>query len=395
MFSASSQLMIIAPILPEIGEQLSIAESLRGTLITAYAVMLSVFAIIMGPISDKIGRRRILLIGTGAMALALSLHSAAYDYYSFLFVRALAGAAGGVLSGSAASYIGDYFPYEKRGWANGWVMTGIAAGQIFGIPFGTVLAEWYGFYGPFSLFALTMYIAFMLIWITVPQPAVHRIDGKLTLRRAFNNYGHLLRKPFTAVAAFCYGLMYFSMALYVVYLPTWLETTFNITGYDIASLFLVGGTAMVVTGPQIGKLSDRIGRKVIIIIACLGLSAIMALTVIAIQSFWVAYVIFFVAMVLVSARMSPLQALVSELIPAKRRGTMMSLTISLGQVGMGVGGAIAGFVYTDLGFFASTLFAASAVLVMAFMVWRYLPEPQIGSRTPVPAEIVTVPERVN
>nr|HQU73434.1 MFS transporter [Calditrichia bacterium] len=122
MFSASSQLQIISPILSEIGKSLNINPQYLGTLITAYAAMLSTFALVMGPVSDKIGRRRILLIGAGMMSVSLLLHQIAYDYYSLLFFRALAGAAGGVLSGSVVSYVGDYFPYSIRGWANGWVM---------------------------------------------------------------------------------------------------------------------------------------------------------------------------------------------------------------------------------------------------------------------------------
>lgn len=80
IFSSSSQIIIIAPILPVIGEQLSMPEQLQGLLITAYAVMVGLFAIIIGPISDKIGRRRVLLIGTLSMALALTFHGFVQTY---------------------------------------------------------------------------------------------------------------------------------------------------------------------------------------------------------------------------------------------------------------------------------------------------------------------------
>ncbi len=381
MFSASSQLMIISPILPQIGAELNIPEAIQGTLITAYAIMLSVFAVIMGPISDKIGRRRILMLGTGAMAFALFLHNFAFNYVTLLSVRAVAGAAGGMLSGSAVSYVGDYFPYEKRGWANGWIMTGIAAGQIVGIPLGTVLAEWFGFRGPFSLFAVTMYLAFMLIWLAVPQPNVRRAQGKLTLRRVIKNYGQMLLKPFILATAATYGLMYLGISLYVVYLPTWLTTTFGISGYEVASLFFVGGIATVLAGPQAGKLSDRIGRKILIINSCIGLGITMAITTYVMINFWVAYALFFITMVLVSARMSPFQALVSEIIPDEQRGSMMSLTIALGQFGMGIGGALAGIAYTGYGYLSNTLLAAASVFLMSFIIWRFIPEPELKQDT--------------
>ena len=131
VFSASSQIMIISPILPQIGEELNIPDTLLGTLITAYSLMVGVFAIISGPISDRIGRRRILLMGTGIMTISLTCHVFVVDYVTFLGVRIFSGVAGGILSGAAVSYIGDYFPYSRRGWALGWVMSGSAFGQIF------------------------------------------------------------------------------------------------------------------------------------------------------------------------------------------------------------------------------------------------------------------------
>src|SRR5688572_25592633 len=121
VFSSGTQVMLIAPIFPRVREQLGIPDGALGTLIAVDAVMLGIVALVAGPISDRIGRRRILLIGCGVLAAALALHALAFDYISLLIVRALAGAAGGILSGAAVAYVGDYFPYRRRGWANGWV----------------------------------------------------------------------------------------------------------------------------------------------------------------------------------------------------------------------------------------------------------------------------------
>ena len=145
VFSSASQTMIVSPILPQIGDDLGIADAVLGTLVTAYSLMVGMFAILSGPVSDRIGRRRILLIGCAAMTVALGLHGLVDSYVSFLVVRVFTGMAGGVLSGAAVSYIGDYFPYERRGWATGWVMSGAAFGQIVGIPMGMVMAERWGF----------------------------------------------------------------------------------------------------------------------------------------------------------------------------------------------------------------------------------------------------------
>ncbi|PSQ65228.1 MAG: MFS transporter, partial [Bacteroidetes bacterium QH_1_61_8] len=156
MFSASSQLIIMVPLLPDIAETLGVNAFWRGMLLTAYAVSLSVSALATGPTSDRIGRRRILLYGTGLMTVTLALHTVAANYELLLAMRLLAGVGGGMLSGGAVAYVGDYFPYEQHGWANGWVMSGQAFGQVAGIPLGKALAAGFGYRWPFLMFAVTM-----------------------------------------------------------------------------------------------------------------------------------------------------------------------------------------------------------------------------------------------
>ncbi len=377
IFSASSQIMIIAPILPQLGLQLNIPEAVQGTLITAYAFMVGLFALIMGPVSDRIGRRRILLYGTLAMTIALALHAVATGYTSMLIIRAIAGAAGGVLSGSAVSYIGDYFPYERRGWANGWVMSGAATGQIVGIPLGTILSESIAFYAPFLLFSASMAITFVFVWKFLPQPNVERNTTPMGIGGALRQYSTMLQRSDVAAASLAYFVMFLSISMYVVYLPTWLTETFNIGARDIATMFLIGGVANVITGPQAGRISDRIGRKRMILISCIGTSIVMFSTTYVVVQFSIVYALFFVIMVLVAMRISPFQALLSEIVAGNNRGALMSLTVSLGQVGFGAGGALAGLTYTMSGYASNTIFSAIFVLAAGIIIYRYIPEPQL------------------
>lgn len=375
MFSSSSQVVIIAPILPRIGAALSIPASIQGTLITAYALMLSVFALIIGPISDKVGRRRMLMVGSAALSSTLFLHAFADSYLSLLTIRALAGASAGMLSGAAVAYVGDYFPYERRGWANGWVMSGIAFGQIIGIPIGTLLADLYGFRSPFLMFAVTMFFASILIWRVVPQPDVPRSQQRLTVRNAVAGYGQLLKEPNVLFATLAYFLMFFSVGLYIVFLPTWLEGRLHVSGADIASLFLVGGIANVITGPLAGRISDRLGRKPLIVASCVGLGVIMLITTYVVDDMKVAYLIFGAAMSMVAMRISPLQSLMTALVSADRRGILMSLAVAIGQLGVGIGSAAAGLTYTRYGYLSNTIVGAISIFLMALLVQQRIPEP--------------------
>ena len=320
VFSAASQVIVVTPILPEITATLGLSELQQSLLVGSYAIMLSVFALVTGPISDKIGRQRILLVGTAFMAVTLALHVVADSYVLLLAMRTLAGAGGGVLSGAAVAYVGDYFPYERRGWANGWVMSGTAVGQVAGVPLGKVLANAFGYRWPFLLFAVTMGLAAVLIWRLVPQPDTDLDEDRLTVGNALRNYAALLRQGAIVAAVGAYFLMFLGIGLFVVFLPTWLETQVGVSSNQVALLFAIGGAANVLASPVAGSLSDRIGRKPLVITSCVGMSALILATTFVIDGFAMAAVLFFGTMVMVGMRISPLQSLLTALVPDRRRG---------------------------------------------------------------------------
>jgi predicted MFS family arabinose efflux permease len=180
-----------------------------------------------------------------------------------------------------------------------------------------------------------------------------------------------------AAACVAFFLMFLGVSVYIVYFPTWLERTVGFSTNQIASLFLVGGVANVLTGPQAGKISDRIGRKLIVLLSCTGLFFVMLATTFLVRSLWVAYPLFFFTMILVAMRISPFSALLTALVPDQNRGSLMSLTIALGQVGFGLGGALAGPLYAELGYTSNTVLGAVAVLGMGLLVWFLVPEPRV------------------
>ncbi len=379
MFSASSQLIIMVPILPEIAETLGVNSFWQGMLLTAYALSLGVSALITGPASDRIGRRRILLYGTGLMAITLALHTVAANYELLLLMRLLAGIGGGMLSGGSVAYVGDYFPYEKRGWANGWVMSGVAFGQVAGVPLGKVLAAGFGYRWPFLMFAIPMGLATVLIWRFVPQPSADLDDEALTVRRFLNKYLGLLKKSRIAAAVGAYFLMFCGIGLFTSFLPTWLETTIGVSSYSIALLFAIGGSANVLASPLAGRLSDKIGRKPLVIGSSLALALFSALAPVFIVGFSSAAGLFFLAMVAVGVRISPLQSLLTALVRDQERGLLMGLAMSIGQAGFGIGSFVASATVGPYGYASNALAGAAVTVLMAGIVHWGLPEPALSS----------------
>ena len=253
-------------------------------------------------------------------------------------------------------------------------MSGAATGQIVGIPLGTVMAEFFGFRIPFLMFGLTMFATWFLVARYVPQPPVRLNRMPITVSGSIRAYVQLLKRPKILAATGSFFLMFISVGLFIVYFPTWLQHSFDVNGTYIASLFLVGGVANVILGPRAGALSDKIGRKALVMISCLITSLVFAATTFAIVAPWIGYPFIFIVMSLVAMRVSPFQALLTELVTDEKRGSLLSLNAALGQAGLGLGGAVAGVLYTIQGYASNTILSGITILVTGLIIWRYVPE---------------------
>lgn len=380
LFTGASQFLIVAPILKSIGTTLAIPEGIRGTLATGYAVAVAVTALVAGPVSDQVGRRAVVRAGAAAMAVSLLLHAFARDYASLLALRVLAGASSGLFTATALAYVGDVFPQHRRGFAMGVVSSGMAFGQILGIPLGTVLSHRAGFQTPFVVFGVLMTVATALTFVFLaPTPGAPR---RLTLASAARSYVDLLGQAAPRSMTVASATMMFSVSAFIVYQPTWLEDHLGATGDQIALLFAVGGVANALAGPLAGRLSDRVGRQGLVVGGSVGLALMMA-SIPFLPSLGWAYPVFFLTMGMVGMRIGPFNAWIADVVDAGHRGTLMNLTMAVGQAGFAVGSALAGPAYGTFGFVGNgTIAAVGALATAAVLAQVRASRPKDGGHAP-------------
>src|SRR5688572_5974733 len=156
MFTRAADLLIMTPILPQLVRELDVDVQRGSWWISIYSIATASFALIFGPISDRLGRRPILIAGMMVLALGTFFCAQADDYLSMLFARALAGMGAGLLVTSTTSYVGDHFDGGTRAVVMGWVMSGFFLSLFLAMPIGaalTVAFGWQMMFGVLALFA--------------------------------------------------------------------------------------------------------------------------------------------------------------------------------------------------------------------------------------------------
>ncbi len=361
--------MLVAPLLPRISIRLAVPEMHLGWLISGYAISMGVCTLIWGPISDRLGRRRLLVLASGLMALVLFAHWWAINFQAMLIMRILAGTIAGALTTGTMAAVGDYIPPSHRGWATGWVISGFAAGQIVGVPAGAFLSGVMDDRLPFVLLGLVMVGAGGLAWRWIPPLAP---APSISWGRMIMDYRRYLTSP-RLMAACGVGVCVFGgMGLFIPFFPLWMERTLQMSSQEVAWVFSIGGVAVVISSVILGRLSDRIGRHGLIIAGSLGVGVFMLATPLLTFRPEGAYLFFALIMGCAAARGSAFRALQTELVPVGELGRYLSLSAAFENIGYAFGSALSGWLYVAFGFGATSAAAATTGIVVLVLVRGFL-----------------------
>ncbi len=237
---------VIMPVLPDLireltGEDLAGASYYGGWLMLAFAVMQFLFSPIIGNLSDRFGRRPVLLLSLGGLAANLVLMALAPTLLWLFIGRIVSGIFGATMS-TASAFIADVSPPEKRAANFGLIGAAFGVGFIVGPVIGGVLAH-YGVRAPFYAAAGLAFLNLLYGVFVLPEsltPAKRRV---FEWRRAnpLGAFRHLSERP--VVLSFAMVMLFFGIAN-PVYPSVWAFYTQERYGWDAfdvgVSLGLVG-----------------------------------------------------------------------------------------------------------------------------------------------------------
>jgi predicted MFS family arabinose efflux permease len=369
-FLGVSDNQMVSPLLPRIADEFKLAPGDVGRLIgPAYALAAASVALLVGPASDKFGRRKFLLYAS--ILFGVSLISVAFirDLRTLTGVRFFTGLAAGTFSTCSIAYVGDYFPYKRRGTAMSVVQSGYFVALGLGVPVGSVLAHRLGWRSSFVAFGALSLIAFVLLLSRLPEdrPQMAEQDFSDRLARRFGNIRLVFESKETVAAVISAFFVSAGFVGFFYYLFSWLTKAFGFKTEDVGLIYIPLMIASLAGSLIAGPVADRFGKRTISIISTVVLAAGLLLIP---HLPWGIFLLaaFLIAGLAFAFRQGPLQALATELVPKNARGALVATRNTASQVGIAASTAINGWLYDTHGYAAVGLFSAALTIGAAVCI---------------------------
>jgi DHA1 family multidrug resistance protein-like MFS transporter len=336
---------VVMPIIPFYMETLGAGGTELGLLVASYAMMRLIFGPIWGSLSDRIGRKPVMMIGVLGYGFAMIGFGLASQLWMMFAARILAGVLSSATSPTTMAYISDSTSDDERGAGMGVLGAAAGLGTIFGPALGGLLAG-YALSTPFFFAAGMSLVSVILIALFLPEslPESERLpreshESPFNLRAwreaLVSPIGPLLVQAFLVMAGLT--LFYGIFGLYAL-------ERFKYGTSEVGVIFSVLGLMMAVgQGVLVGPLTRRYGDMMVMKLGFL-LSAIGVLTVMAADRYLlVLLAIGFFS--LATALLSPAISSLTSKWTTMSQGMTMGLSNSFGSLGRICGPPLGGVAF--------------------------------------------------
>ncbi|MFS8351478.1 MFS transporter [Bacillus nitratireducens] len=358
MFMIGTDTFLISPLLPTLQQVYHVSTELSGWMVSSYALGYAGFALIAGPISDGLNRKKVMVLGMSFFALSTFLCGMAPSFLWMLTFRFLAGVSAAFVSPQVWASIPLLIERKQIVKAIGIATAGLSISQILGLPIGAYLATIH-YTTPFFVISILSALLVVLIYVTLPEIQPVQIGGNE--KNILKRYKQLLRDSKVSLSYFAYFVFQTGNFAAFSFFGVWLSSQFGLQVHEVGTAMLVLGLGNL-TGNIFGpRIVNKIGYNIsfyggIVFTAVLYVILPHLKNIIFVELFF--FVLFFVTGILFVLMMGRLQNMSSI-----ARGTGAALANASMYIGQMIGAAIAGM-----------LFAASHnfILVGSFTALLYI-----------------------
>lgn len=368
MFSSNLGMGIVAPLLSIYAKDLGASGFWIGLVMASYAIANIISTPLFGRISDRKGRKTILVVGL----LAYSLISVGYIFTSSLpllcLVRLLHGAAGGMVLPIATAYIGDVSPQGEEGKWMGYSSAAFYAGFGVGPLLGGVMSQYAGMTSAFSFMAGLNFLAFLIVLVFLPK--VERLQRREVTADSPNPSFKTVFHSRIINALFFYQI---SGAISQGSFTTFLPILATARGMSIAMVgIIISATIsmMSLLGAVAGRIADRANKRLLIIGGSYFI--VLALLLMPHTSLFLVMLALGLTLSLGAGVSNPAIAALSV---KEGRKYGMGTTMGIVNMGMNIGFAVGPIIegeVVDLGQVNYAFYFGGGILVIGILVFAWL-----------------------
>lgn len=366
--------LMVVPLMPYYAERFGATPTVVGFLVATFAAAQLLTSPSWGHLSDRYGRRPMLIAGlaiSGVAFLLFGLSSSLLMLFVFRFIQGMGGGTVGVVQ----AYVSDSVPPERRAEALGWISSATSAGVAIGGALGSLthnLGSWAPGLIASGLCFVNVVSAYL--WLPEPQARTKTSSPRRPLRNAMTE---VVLHPATPAPALIWvytvGMMAF-MAMNAV-LALLLKHRFDLTENEVGYYYsYIGVISVVMRAILLGPLVRRFGELRVMRMGAISLAIGLVAMALAPNISMLAAAVVFVPVG--TALLFPsTTALLSRLAPAGQTGQVMGVQQAFGGVSRLVGPIWAGATYQYLGTNAPFLISAALMLGVGGLT-RRVAEPQ-------------------
>lgn len=267
-------LSFILPLYANIADRFGLSATVITLLSASYALMQFLFSPILGKLSDRIGRKPVLLLsslGTAFSFVFFGLASATWMLFASRILNGIFGSSAAV----AQAYMADITNKEERTGAMGLLGAALGLGLIFGPALSAILGG-FGFGAPAFGAAVLAFINFILILFYLKESLAKNLRVKAgPLKLGFNTTKliEVLKHPLLNGVLVTYFIFTFALAAIQNIAVLFAEERFHLTLQENGYFFAVVGLAMILTqGFIVGRLEKFWGERLTLIVGMIFLA---------------------------------------------------------------------------------------------------------------------------
>ncbi len=257
---------MVVPLLPFYAVELAphytkqTVDLLIGVIVGAYSFAQFFFTPLLGRLSDRVGRRPVLLFSVFCSGLAFLCLGWANSLWVLLAARLFDGATGGNVS-TAQAYIADVTTPENRAKGMGLIGAGFGLGFILGPGLGGFMSS-YSIHAPFFLAAVLAFTNSILIYFFLPESLKEKRQTSLNLGEHFRDVGQALQSPALRIPVLILFIATLAFGIFQPLFPLFARMQYGYDQRHVSYLFVFSGLiGVLIQGGLLGRLVKTTSEK--------------------------------------------------------------------------------------------------------------------------------------